>query len=57
MEKKEYCLYSSAVEYEGEYLIRVRNGKGKVYDQMGKLKYKVKYLYGKKIKEKILKNI
>ena len=45
---KEYNYYTNKLEFEGEYLIGERNGKGKEYYSNGKLKFEGEYLNGKK---------
>ena len=40
------------MEFEGEYLNGERNGKGKKYDENGKLEFDGYYLYSYKIKGK-----
>ena len=51
-EGKEYKLYLNKKIFEGEYLNRKRNGRGKEYYENGKLKYEVEYLNGKRWKGK-----
>ena len=43
------------LEYEGEYLNGIRNGKGKEYYFNGKLKFEGEYLNGKDITKKVKK--
>ena len=45
---KEYYIYSGKLIYEGEYLNKKRNGKGKEYYSNGQLKFEGKYINGKK---------
>ena len=51
-EGKEYKLYSNKKIFEGEYLNRKRNGKGKEYYEKGELKFEGEYLNGKRWKGK-----
>ena len=46
---KEYYSYSGILEFEGEYLNGLKNGKGKEYDWDGNLKFEGIYLNGFKI--------
>jgi len=48
---KEYC--GGKLIFEGEYLNRERNGKGKEYDYNGKLLFTGEYLNGKRWNGKI----
>ena len=45
---KEYQQGSDYLLFEGEYLNGKRNGKGKEYDDIGKVKYEGEYLNGKR---------
>ena len=45
---KEYIINTSIVIFEGEYLNRKRNGKGKEYYKNGKLKFEGEYFNGKR---------
>ena len=40
------------MRFEGEYLNDKRNGKGKEYDENGKLVFEGEYIQGKKVNEK-----
>ena len=44
---KEYKLYSDILLFEGEYKNRRRNGRGKEYDENGKLKFEGEFFNGK----------
>ena len=45
---REYNNFGHQMEFEGEYLNGKRNGKGKEYDNDGKLKYAGEYLNGER---------
>ena len=49
---KEYEILTKNLIYEGEYLNSERNGKGKEFNYLGKLKFEGEYLNGKKWKGK-----
>ena len=46
---REYLLNTNKKIFEGEYLNKKRNGKGKEYHYNGKLKFKGEFINGKKI--------
>ena len=46
--RKEYYGFYDTLTFEGEYLKGKRNGKGKEYNQDGKLKFEGEYLNGQK---------
>ena len=48
MEKKSIMTILLVLEFEGGFLAGIRHGKGREYDNFGKFKSRVKYLYGKK---------
>ena len=49
---REYLLNSNILIFEGEYLDKKRNGKGKEYHYDGRIKFKGEFMKGKKINGK-----
>ena len=49
---KEFSLDTNILLFEGEYINRIRNGKGKEYHENGVIKFEGEYLKGKKIEGK-----
>ena len=45
---KEYLGFNNQLVFDGKYLNGIRNGKGKEYNEKGKLLYKGEYLHGKR---------
>ena len=56
LRKKEYNDEQSVLEFEGEYLNGIRNGKGKEYDKYGDLIYEGEYLDGIRLNGKEYEN-
>ena len=45
---KEYNIFNDEIVFEGDYINRKRNGKGKEYDYVGKIKFEGEYSNGKR---------